>query len=108
MKYLKAFENHSKGWIIPIDEKNLNVSIFRDIPDIRDTAKEGDIVIGVWFSGSFDVYLLKLESGDDLGCEYNDAWYGIDYAWGVFNPKDYNKYVETPIETIVTANKYNL
>jgi len=106
MRHLKTFENKSNGWIIPIDEKDLNVSIFRDLPDVRDKAREGDTVIGVWFSGDFDVYLLKLGRG--LGCSYNDTWFDIEWAWGVFNPKDYNKLADKPIELTIAANKYNL
>jgi len=110
MKHLRKFENYNLGgWIQPIKDDLLDTSIFKKIDDIRDKVKEGDVVIGVFFGGNFSAYLMKLEDNDgDLGCGDDDSWYGIEYAWGIFDPKDYNSYAEQPIELTLTANKYNV
>ena len=110
MKYLKKFENYDSGWIIPLNNEEIDPSIFKKIPDISDKVIEGDIVIGVWFSGGYDIYLLKVEKNDDgeLGVSNDYIWYGIDHAWGIFDPEDYNKYAEKSIDLIITTKQYNL
>lgn len=110
MKYIKLFEDYNPGWIIPIKDELLDTTIFDKISDIRDSVKEGDVVIGVYFGGNFDAYLMKLGKGDndELGCSNDDSWYGLEHAWGIFDPKDYNSYAEQSIELTMTANKYNL
>jgi len=112
MKHLKTFENHNKpdSWIIPLKDEDLDMPVFQDIPDIRDKVKEGDIVIGVWFLSGFDAFLLKIDNVqvDGLGCGTDDCWYGIESAWGVFDPKEYDLHTDKKIDLIIAANKYNL
>lgn len=110
MKHLKKFESYNLGgWIIPLDDKDIDPSIFEKIPDIREKVKEGDIVIGVWFSGGFDAFILKLEDNNgELGAADDESWYGIDYAWGIFDPDDYDKYTDKKIGLTIAAKKYNL
>ena len=113
MKHLKTFENHKGipiGWIVPIKDEDLEPAIFKKIPDIRDNVKPGDIVLGVWFSGGFDTFLLQIDDikVDGLGCGTEDTWYGIESAWGVFDPKDYDKHATKKLDLVISANKYNL
>lgn len=112
MKYLKKFENHNEPdtWIISLKNEDLDIPVFKILPDISDNVKEGDIIIGVWFTGGFDAYLCKIEYDPDngFGCSDGQSWYSVEYAWGVFDPKEYDSHTDKKIELALVANKYNL
>lgn len=104
----KIFENKDEDWIINID-KIIDKNIVSQLDDISDFVKKGDIVIGVWFDGDFEYYLLKVEEIDDgeLGACSDDACHLISYSWGIFSLEDYKKY-DPNFELKISANKYNL
>ena len=94
MKHLKTFENHNEpdSWLIPLKDEDLDIPIFQNMPDIRDKVKEGDIVIGVWFGGGFEAFLCKVENdpNEGLGCSDDTSWYGLEDAYAVYDPKEYD------------------
>ncbi len=126
----KIFENNSNNsnnsWIINITN-SIDTKTAKELSDIRDDVREGDVVIGVWFSGDFDPFLLKVEdlsTSDDpelgLGVCDDHICYTLEHAWGVFDPDEYDKladkklpYSELRDGTITyseweESNKYNL
>lgn len=114
MKYIKTFEDiNEDGWIIDISNI-VNKSFINKMPDISDSVKKGDIVIGVWYGGDFEVSLLKLEEldfdDDDkpmLGACDEDSCYCVDLAWGIYSLEDYKKY-DPDFEIKLNQLKYNL
>ena len=101
------------SWAIPINSKIVSIELAKSLPDIREEAKVGDVVFGVWFTGGFDAYLLKVEDGgrDGLGVGANETWYGLNEAYFVFSYEDYKKldpYFDMKLEMDRETRKFNL
>jgi len=95
----KIFEKFD-SWLIsvPVNQLYIEFSIVDELPDIRDDVKEGDVVLAVWWTGSYDCYLVKVEDGEENGMGFSSeedmTWYGLESAWGVVDPVEYDKLAE--------------
>lgn len=114
MKYIKTFEdiNQENYWMIDINNI-IDKKLLNKLSDISDKVKKGDVIIGVWFNGFNDAYLLKVDEIDigeeepSLGASDGESVYDIDYAWGVFDYEEYKK-LDPYFYLKLATNKYNL
>ena len=88
MKHLKIFEGYPD---VPNDDAKFKNHVingskpFKEIPDNRETAKEGDVAIAIWYPEE-EWYAFKLEKLDD-GLGFSGA-NGIGETDTVYNLKD--------------------
>jgi hypothetical protein len=104
-------ENEDDGWIINIDDI-IDSKKCNTLPDVSDKVKEGDVVIGVFFGGGYEAYLMKLieisgDEGPSLGAADDDTCYDITFAWGIFDYDEYKK-LDPEFEYKLKGRKYNL
>jgi len=80
-----------------IRSNEIDVSELKELSDERDSIKDGDEVIAVYFDGGYSIYKFKAvisDLGPGLGGETRqNEWYSIEDAYLVVKVSTYNDFV---------------